>query len=245
MNKIVAISDVHIKRPGDEADCLLSFFFSNPKVKSADYIILLGDIFDLMCGPHEQYLELYNHHFEALLEMQKNGKKIYFFEGNHDVHLKKLFNKIWKDDEVVISQSPIVELIDGKKYYFSHGDEYDLDNHAYHRYISFIRSVPMKFFADHIMPYELLCFLGEKASNISRKKGSKKFDVESVRSKFRNGVVQKTQGKFDFILGGHSHVKDEFKIPGSNSIYVNNGYALQSKTFISIEDHNLQFLPLA
>lgn len=244
MRKIVAISDVHIKYPGDEADILLSDFFCNPKVLSADIIILLGDIFDLMCGPHDQYLEIFQHHFKKMIEMKRLGKKIYFFEGNHDVHLKKLFDKVFKNDEIIISQMPISEVIDGKKYLFSHGDEYDHENTFYHSYISFIRSAPLKFFANNIMPYKLLCFLGQEASIISRKKGSKKFDIDVVRNKFRRGVIEKTKGEFDIILGGHSHVKDEFKIPGSNSIYLNNGYALKSRTFISIENHKHQFISL-
>ena len=55
--KIVAISDVHVKVPHDDADHLLCRFLTNPIVTSADYILLLGDIFDLMCGPHKAYLE--------------------------------------------------------------------------------------------------------------------------------------------------------------------------------------------
>jgi UDP-2,3-diacylglucosamine hydrolase len=244
VTKIVAISDIHIKRPSDEGDLLLSEFFSHPLVTSSDFIILLGDIFDLMCGPHEEYLHMYHHHFQKISEFQKSGKKIYFFEGNHDVHLEKLFHKIWKNKEVTLSQIPIVESIEGKKYRFSHGDEYDLDNHSYHKYISFIRSTPLKFFANYGMPYWLLTFLGEKASKISRKKGSRSFDINIVRTKFRHGVIEKTKGEFDFVLGGHSHVRDQFNLPGTSSIYINNGYALHTKSFIFIEDHVSKFISL-
>lgn len=244
MSKIVAISDVHIKRPGDDGDRLLLSFFSHPLVASSDVIVLLGDIFDLMCGPHKEYLKLYQHQFQKITDLQKNGRRIYFFEGNHDVHLEKLFKKIWKNDEVILSQNPIVEIIDGKKYLFSHGDEYDIENLGYHRYLSFIRSAPLKFIADNIMPYGLLSYLGERASKLSRKNGSKSFDAEAVKEKFRSGVSRITRGDFDFVLGGHSHVKDQFVLPGTNSLYVNNGYALQSKSFICIENHSLQFVKL-
>ena len=242
--KIAAISDVHIKRPNDEADKLLTAFLSHPDVKSSDYILLLGDIFDLVVGPHDEYLNMYPHLFGRLDELQKAGKKVMFFEGNHDVHLEKLFKKMWKHDEVLITQEPKIEMIDGKKYYFSHGDEHEIDNHSYHRYMRFIRSKPLKFVADYIMPYSLLNFLGERASKISRKKGSKKFDAEGVRAKFRHGVAVTTKGEFDFVLGGHSHVKDQFEIPGSHSLYLNNGYALNSKTFLVIDNHQASFVAL-
>ena len=53
--KIVAISDVHVKTPHDDADHVLCNFLTNPTVTTSDYVLLLGDIFDLMCGPHKEY----------------------------------------------------------------------------------------------------------------------------------------------------------------------------------------------
>jgi UDP-2,3-diacylglucosamine hydrolase len=197
-----------------------------------------------MCGPHDEYLSLYHHHFNALESLLNSGKKIYFFEGNHDVHLERLFKKKWANQEIVLTQKPIIEVIEGKHYYFSHGDEHETDNLSYHRYMKFIRSRPLKFIADYVMPYAVLNFFGQRASKMSRKKGARKFDPEKVRSKFRTGVMEITNGEFDFVLGGHSHVKDEFKINDGKSWYLNNGYALQSKTFILIEDHQAQFVPL-
>lgn len=243
--KIAAISDVHIKSAHDEADNLLTAFLNHPEVQKSDYILLLGDIFDLMCGPHEEYLSAYSHLFNLLTDLQKSGKKIYFFEGNHDVHLEKLFKKLWPNDEVKVTQTPIIEEIDGRQYYFSHGDEHEVDNLSYHRYIRFIRSKPLKFVAEYIIPYAVLNFFGERASKISRKKGSRTFNVEQVRKRFRDGVAVTTHGLYDFVLGGHSHVQDEYVIPESKSIYLNNGYALKTRTFILIDDHKSKFIPLS
>lgn len=244
MKKIVAISDVHIKRPGDEADQLLNRFLSHPEVTSADYILLLGDIFDLMCGSHEEYIKLFQHHFEDLKKLGSSGKKVYFFEGNHDVHLQALFGKFFKKSEVITSQIPVLEAIDGKIYYFSHGDEHELDNISYQKYIKIIRSAPLEFVANHLMPYKLLHFLGENASKFSRKKGSKSFNAESVRERFRKGVVENTHMETDFVIGGHSHVQDNFELPGRSAMYINNGFALKTKTFIHIHGHRAQFLSL-
>jgi UDP-2,3-diacylglucosamine hydrolase len=242
--KIVAISDVHVKRPFDEADKLLSSFLQHRDVLSADIILFLGDIFDLMCGPHQEYIRFFNHQFQQITELSRAGKKIYFFEGNHDVHLDGLFKKIWKNNEVILSQKPIVEEIEGKLYYYSHGDEHEVDNKSYQRYIRIIRSTPLKFIANNLMPYQLLSFLGERASKISRKKGAKSFQYDLVRNRFRTGVTLSTEGKFHFVLGGHSHVQDKFIIPNKESVYVNNGYALHTRTFILVENHEISFVPL-
>lgn len=242
--KISAISDVHVKTNDDKAHALLIAFFRHPLVQESDYILLLGDIFDLMCGPHEEYLTKYKELFSHMDDLQKAGKKVFFFEGNHDVHLEKLFKKKWPNNEVLVTQDAVVEEINGKLYYFSHGDEHEVDNISYQKYIKFIRSTPLKIVADYLLPYSLLNYLGERASKISRKKGYKKFDEENVRVRFRSGVAEKTKGMFHFVLGGHSHVKDEWTIPNSESLYINNGFALQSQTFIYIEDNKFRFEPL-
>lgn len=238
--KIVAISDVHVKVPHDDADHLLCHFLTNPIVTSADYILLLGDIFDLMCGPHQAYLQNFGHIFDLLDQLRLNGKKVLFFEGNHDVHLEKLFKKRWPNEELKISQIPIVLSINDKTYYFSHGDEHEVENLSYQRYKAFILSSPLRFVANHLMPYCVLNYVGQSASKKSRKKGSKTYNEELVKQNFREGVTKKTSGKYNFILGGHSHVKDVYSI-NENSTYVNNGYALKSKSFLLIENHEISF----
>lgn len=238
--KVAAISDVHVKVPHDDADRLMCQFLTNPTVLNSDYILLLGDIFDLMCGPHPEYLEKFKHIFDLMDDLVKKGKTVYFFEGNHDVHLEKLFNRRWPKGEILISQVPQVKLIDGKTYYFSHGDEHEVNNHSYQRYKKLILSPPLRFVANQIMPYVVLNYIGERASKMSRKRGSRFFDEEAIKNKFRDGVGQTTRGKYNFILGGHSHVKDNFSL-NENSKYINNGYALKTKTFILIDNHEVTF----
>lgn len=241
--KIAAISDVHVKQPFDDADKLLCQFLTNPIVTSSDYVILLGDIFDLMCGPHTEYLKNFSHIFDLLDQLQIQGKKVLFFEGNHDVHLMKLFKKRWPKGEIIPEQYQVVLDIGGKSYYFSHGDEHEVDNKEYQKYKSFILSGPLRFVANYVMPYWLLNYLGERASKMSRKRGSREYNEGLVRDRFRKGVTETTGGAHNFILGGHSHVRDQYSLH-ENSIYLNNGYALKSKTFIFIENHVSHFLSL-
>ncbi len=238
--KLAAISDVHVKVPHDDADRLLCQFLTHPEVQTADYVLLLGDIFDLMCGPHNAYLASFNHIFDLMDGLAKKGNKVFFFEGNHDVHLEKLFKKRWPGGEITLSQNQIIEAIDGKTYYFSHGDEHEVNNLSYQKYKNLILSPPLRFVANHIMPYRVLNFLGERASKMSRKRGSKTYDEGLIKQTFREGVAQTTKGKYDFILGGHSHVKDQYPL-SEHSVYVNNGYALKTKSFIMIKDHEISF----
>lgn len=240
--KIATISDVHIKSPNDEAEKLLLNFLTHPKVVSSDYVALLGDIFDLMCGPHDVYLDQFKSVFSAIDELQKKGVKVIFIEGNHDVHLKKLFEKFWKKNEVTLTQNT-VELRDGEiRYYLSHGDDHEVDNHSYQRYKKIIFSTPLRFVANYLMPYAVLEYIGRRASKQSRKKGSRTFNAELVKTRFRQGV-EVTNPHADIIIGGHSHVKDEYRLK-SGAIYLNNGYAPREKEFIYIDGLNYEFVSL-
>jgi UDP-2,3-diacylglucosamine hydrolase len=241
--KISAISDVHIKKSGDQASMLFLKFLDHEFVKDSNYIMLLGDIFDLMCGPHNEYLQEHHLVFSSLKRLMSDGKKVYFFEGNHDLHLEKLFKKSFQNLPYEIIYGREEKFIESKKYLFSHGDEYDFQNKSYLWYRNFIQSPPLKFFAEYILPYKVLTFIGEKASSKSRKKGSKIFDEEMVRQKFRAGVEHLESGKgYHFILGGHSHVQDCYQLQvEGDGLYLNNGYALRSKTFIAIENHQHRF----
>lgn len=243
--RITAISDVHVKSPHDAADKLLLQFLTHPLVKESDYVLLLGDIFDLMCGPHLQYLSDYGHLFSEIDLLIKEGKKLFYIEGNHDVHLEKLFGIYWKNGELVPTRVPVISEIEGKRYYFTHGDEFDLNNPAYHRYMNFILSPPLRFVANHVMPYSVLSFVGERASQMSRKKGRRIFDEDKVRQKFRDGVETTLRDKdFDFVIAGHSHVKDNYLLSNDRTRYLNNGYALNSRSFITINNHEIRFVDI-
>lgn len=242
--RISAISDVHVKVPHDPADQLLSKFLEHPLVQGSQYVVLLGDIFDLMCGQHLQYLQQFSHLFDKMNSLVEQGKQFYYFEGNHDLHLEKLFLNFRPDGKLVPKQLPEIVQIAGKSYYFSHGDEHEVDNVHYQRYKKFIMAPPLRFVANHVMPYAVLNYIGERASKMSRKKGSRYFDEEGVKERFRSGVETSTRGKYDFVLGGHSHVKDIYTMANGSSLYINNGYALRSNSFITINDHQISFIDL-
>lgn len=239
---ISAISDVHVKLPHDPADELLCRFLDHELVRSSDVVLLLGDIFDLMSGNHDAYLRDFAHIFQKMDEILKSGIKIYYFEGNHDVHLKGLFKKYWKGGEFIPLKYPVTEAFEGKTYYFSHGDELDVQNTSYQRYKRILLSRIVEFVADHLMPYSVLNYLGRKASDHSRKTGSRIFDETRVLERFRSGMKEVTQGQYDFVIGGHSHVRDLFQ--DGRTTYVNNGYALKSRSFIHIRDHHATFQDL-
>lgn len=251
--KYSAISDIHVKRSGDTADLLLLEFLRNPDVQSSDIIFLLGDIFDLMIGPHSQYFTRFQDYFDEIKKLVKSGKRICYVEGNHDFHVKNLYAKYFRVhkelDANLFSISNYFEFNDaGKKMYFCHGDDIELNNPSYKFYKSIVTSPPLKYYANNLMPHFLIKRVGEYSSEKSRLRNNKRYSLESdllpVRDNFRESAeVFHKKNEFQILVCGHSHVKDHY-ISTNGFEYVNNGYAQHTKTYISIEDGNISYKPI-
>lgn len=248
--KIAVISDVHVKVAGDQADQLLLAFLRNDEVKECDHIFLLGDIFDLMIGPHSQYFVRFQSYFDELKKLIKAGKKISYVEGNHDFHIRKLYRKFFDVntdlDRSLFSIAPFFELEDqGKKMVFCHGDDIELGNPSYKIWKGVVTSPPLRYYANYLMPHFLIKSVGEYSSEKSRKRNNKRYsleaDLEPVRINFRKSAeVFYQRHPFQVLVCGHSHVKDYY-VSNRGFEYVNNGYAQKSKTYVSIIDGHVSF----
>ncbi len=237
---IAIISDVHIKPNRNNEQEILLKFLSNEKVVNASKIVLLGDIFDFFCGPHKQFINIYPAIFKRIQFLLENGSVIYYFEGNHDVHIesffRKYFSKFYQEKKLIIEQYSLDFNINGKKYYFSHGDELEPNSEAYQKYKAFILSKPIKILAEKIMPYFILSKLAQKASDASRNRGRLVFNEAKVRDSYRQGAEVKLKQGYDVVVSGHCHVKDFYE--SDFGVYVNNGYAPEENTFIYISESN-------
>ena len=248
--KFVAISDVHVKRSGDQAEILLISFLRNPDVQSSDVIFLLGDIFDLMIGPHTQYFVRYQIYFDEIKKLIKNGKRICYVEGNHDFHIKELYRNFFQInldlDSSLFSMSSYFEFFDAdKKIYFAHGDDIELGNLNYRLWKALVTSFPLRYYANNLMPHFLIKALGEYSAEKSRKRNNKRYSNEADLAPVKDNFRLSTEVFFkkhprQIIVLGHSHVKDHYISP-SGFEYVNNGYAQNSKTYICIENGNISF----
>lgn len=248
--KIVAISDVHIKEPGDNAEKLILEFFHHPVVQEADHIFLLGDIFDLVIGPHSQYFRRFPVFFHAVADLLKKNKQIYYVEGNHDFHLRRLFASYFKVFPDVPKKNfnlahEFILQNGGKSVHLAHGDDMEIDNFGYKVFKGIVTSPPLKFYANYLMPYFLIKNVGETASRISRSRNNKRYnqsvDLSKVEQKFRRSAeIFHRKKNCDIYVCGHSHVKDHYVSPNGFE-YVNNGYAQFTRTFILIENGIVKF----
>lgn len=233
--KTSLISDIHVKFNGNNSD-ILRAFLENPLVVNSEQVIFLGDIFDLFVGSHDEYRGVYTYFFNWLDLAIKKGKKVIFFEGNHDFNIKKIMESSCPGLKYCTKHE--IQSLFGKKYYFSHGDDIEVGNYSYKFYRSLMRST----FIDGLsqaVPYSIIKLIGEKASKMSRERNVKKYTQESqspeIRDNFRLGAkITALKYDLDFIICGHSHYLESTEIY-DKKFYFNNGYCPVEKKFTYID----------
>ncbi len=239
MTSLAFISDIHVRKANDEAYALLLKFLRHEAVQEVESVYLLGDIFDLMAGNHTEYKVQYTEFFELLKTYLKKGKQVYYFEGNHDLNLQRLFKSLFGNfKNFSLHNEPLIQKIDGKIFYFSHGDEVLTEDYGYRIYKAFITSFFGKFLANFIVPYQLLKSLGEKASARSRKRSEPSVETkEKIKNRYRLEAKRLAAKGCDIIIMGHNHVADyyHFDYKNHSKWYLNNGFPLKDKTFYLLE----------
>lgn len=243
----VFFSDLHVKNIHDDRWPLLQKFLESSLTQNAHNIFFLGDIFDLMIGPHEYYFEHYKQFFDKLAEFINEGKKIYYFQGNHDFHMEKLIfkffqkYKIEKKSSLILLNKEHIFYKNNLKVYLSHGDELDVDNKPYLRYKSIIRSKFSWILANYIVNIKMLNHIASYLAKKS-KDNQKDFNWDKSFEKYRTYVQKLWDIGIHGVIVGHSHVCDAWE--EGVHFYYNVGFAPEERQFLFWGDDGLQFVPL-
>lgn len=238
--KISCISDLHIRKENDKAHNCFKQFVRNSKVQGSNQIFLLGDIFDLMVGNQKQYLNQYKFFFDDLSSLMKSGIKVTYVEGNHDFHLENVFSLFLKKYDLEsnlfeYSKDEVCLSFGSKDFIFCHGDIVDDTNESFKKWKSIYRSKPFQILVNILLPYIAVKKIGNKASNDSKKRGSRTFDFENAKKKYIQGATNFLNDKTDTVLvAGHTHIIENIEI-GSNH-YINNGFPVKDKKFIYLTE---------
>lgn len=210
--KLVFVSDIHLQSPSDQTGRRLTQFLDRLEADTQlTELILLGDIFDLWVGDHEEFLHKFFPIISRLLKFKSRGINVHYFEGNHDFHLSKLFADQFK---FVVHDKPHTFKVGDHFVRVEHGDEMDPNDKGYIFLRKFFRSKPLKWLA-YNLPGWLVCLIGENLSHKSRTYTSQVKTIDSMQALnvIRNHAEKTALNKkFDYIVSGHMHIRDDFKI---------------------------------
>lgn len=205
------VSDIHLKS-NNERNAFLFVEFLKQLQRSAtpekNELYLLGDIFDLWVSDHEVFVDRFDPIIQEMQRVRQSGTPIYFFEGNHDVHIDVFFQK--ELGMQVFDQGHTFQR-HGIKIRCEHGDYINPEDVIYHQYLKVIRHPHVERMG-HWVPGFVWDISGRWGSQFSRKKSRQR--VFRNPHHLRELILQYTRTlveseEFDVLVTGHVHYRME------------------------------------
>lgn len=233
--EICVISDVHIGSYGCHAEELNNYLKSiNPKI-----LILNGDIFDAWNFSNKNFKIDHINLIRTFLKFIKDGKQVYYISGNHDEFMRS-FDEIsmlnlHKLDKLVLE-------IDGKSYWFFHGDVFDISMQGkFGKIISKIggQAYDLIIYFNKILN-KLLKLMGKEPYSLSKKiKNSVKKAVVYVRDYEQMSCEHAIKQGYDYVVNGHIHQYSirKYKNNEGEVIYMNSGDWVENLTSLEYVDN--------
>ena len=167
-------------------------------------LFLMGDMFDLLVGEISYTISLFKKSV-TLINKLSQKIEIFYFEGNHDFALQKIFPNV---KVFPISSQPTLCHYHDKKLLLSHGDLHQ--GFSYNIYTALIRNKII------LKTLELIDYLTK--NSVSKKILSRQIE-KNICCKipdFQKIIKQKLQKydigtiEIDFVCEGHHHQDEEF-----------------------------------
>lgn len=238
------LSDIHLKDLHERnGNTLLRFLFylnQNPKEHR---LFLLGDIFDAWVSNGRAFVIHFGLLIDEIEKFKFGGGEVYYFEGNHDVHIDVFWTK--KFNIPVIENMQYFD-IHGLTLRLEHGDFINPEDRAYHQYRELVHRPWVEFLA-HNLPSHFWKWLTESQSKKSRKKTSRYAIENSERIiKLVRAYAAKSYNEkaFDIIVTGHMHIFDDyqFKINDKKIRSINLGTWLEVPRVLKITDTETEII---
>ena len=232
--EICVISDIHIGSYGCHAKELNNYLKSiDPEI-----LVLNGDIFEGLNFNKKNFGIEHVKLIRTFLKFLKDGKTIYLISGNHDEFMRNFDEmsmlNLHKLDKLVLT-------IDGKNYWFFHGDVFD---------ISMQGNIGKLLAKVGGQAYDLLIYInkwinkflkviGKSPYSLSKKvKDSVKKAVVYVRNYEQMSCEHAIKQGYDFVVNGHIHQPSirTFTNNEGTVTYMNSGDWIENLT--SLEYNN-------
>ncbi|GAB4262402.1 MAG: UDP-2,3-diacylglucosamine diphosphatase [Methylomicrobium sp.] len=225
--RTIWISDLHLGSTQCQADVLLDFL----KYNESEKLYLVGDIIDFWALSKKMYWPTdHNTVIQKILRKARHGTHVVYVPGNHDENVRDYDSYVFGD--IVVKNSDIHTMADGKKFLIVHGDEYDTIA-QYHRWIAKLGSAGYDFLLEVNRLIRFLRRLLGVQSYFSLA-AFVKFKVKNVVqfiSDYEQSIVNTLKKEeLDGVICGHIHHAEIKAI--DQFLYVNTGDFVESCTAI-------------
>ena len=187
-------------------------------------LFLMGDMFDLLVGSVHYGVQKYQRYIDLIEEIGKKCE-VYYFEGNHDFNLSKLFNQV---KVIAIEEQPLLcQLPSGKSCLLLHGDKYG--SFVHRCYTSIIRNTSVLKVLNGL-DVLLDGAISKKIQNDQSKKRLCK-QIENFATLMQHKLH--FYPKVDVIAEGHYHQNVDFMVSGTH--YVNFSSFACNQSYFSVQ----------
>ncbi len=246
------VSDIHLKSSKDANVSVLIQFLkqllkdaTGGSKEAPTSLFLVGDIFDLWIADHDFFIQEFKPVIEIIQQLQSAGVTIHFFEGNHDLHLQKFWER-----ELGVQ-------VHGEARYFElgsqvvrveHGDQMNPHDSGY-LFLRWLLRTPILRWLSYHLPAFVVKAIGERASGVSRQYTStrKELPIDKIHALTRlHAETVFQQQAFDLMISGHVHVIDDyiFRASGRTIRSVNLGSWYDGPKAFVLNDDGGKFLKL-
>ena len=231
---ILVLSDVHLGTYGCHAKELLHYL----KTIKPKTVILNGDIIDIWQFSKRYWPKAHMRVIKHLMGWMSKGVKIYYITGNHDEMLRKFVG--FKMGSLRIVNKLILDLENGQKAWFFHGDVFDVTM-QHSKWLAKLGAVG---YDTLILINRLANFISEKIFKRGKLSLSKKIK-NSVKSavKFINSFEQTAadigiSNQYDYVICGHIHQPEMRAIENEHGriMYLNSGDWIENLTALEYVD---------
>jgi UDP-2,3-diacylglucosamine pyrophosphatase LpxH len=225
---ILVLSDVHLGTYGCHAKELLHYL----KTIKPKTVILNGDIIDIWQFSKRYWPKAHMRVIKHLMGWMSKGVKIYYITGNHDEMLRKFVG--FKMGSLRIVNKVILELDNGKKAWFFHGDVFDVTM-QHSKWLAKLGAVG---YDTLILINRVANFIAEKIFkqgklSLSKKiKNSVKSAVKFINSFEKTAADIGISNHYDYVVCGHIHQPEMREIENEHGkiMYLNSGDWIENLT---------------
>ncbi|MGB9735011.1 MAG: UDP-2,3-diacylglucosamine diphosphatase [bacterium] len=229
----IFLSDAHLKGRTDKNQDRIVNFLKAVKKEHPDIIFFLGDIFDYWISPGGFVDPVYIPLLNIMRELDEQNIKMYYNVGNHDFMVKRTFESLFKNLNIVGDSIDIT--LDNTRCFITHGDMIDYTDKRYRLLRSILRSRVMNVMAD-ILPVSITKRIALSLSRHSRESWTVKRTMpDYVIKEF---VKNKAEQGFDVVVSAHFHVPEMRKYLFSNKevLYINTGNWFNAYSYLLFKD---------
>ena len=227
--RTIFISDLHLGFKGAQASEVVRLL----KLVKCDKLYLVGDVIDGWRLKSRWYWPAeHNEVIRRVLKMARKGTEVIYIPGNHD-EVARQFCRL-EFGGVKIKLYDIHETEDGKRYFVTHGDQFDLViKHS--RALSMLGALAYEWLVRiNILYNRCRAFFGLRYWSLSHFLKMRVKKACTFISRFEEAVVEEARRReLDGVVCGHIHKAERADFDGVQ--YVNCGDWVESCT-LAVED---------